>query len=80
MASAEVTSSQLDPGEQPAVETLLNLRDELFVLKKDRSTYIKSQDVLPVYERIVEQVQTLNEIHSEKRDEQNRGSKPASLL
>jgi len=62
----------LDPAEQPILDKLLNIRDHLSVLKSDRSTYIKSDDVVNYYDQVIEQVSALNKIRASKRDEQNR--------
>ncbi|KAJ5909014.1 UPF0662 protein [Penicillium taxi] len=50
----------LDPQEQPIVERLLELRDALLLLKQDKSSYIKSRDVIPIYEQVVNEVEKLN--------------------
>lgn len=63
----------LDPREQPILDTLMKVRDELTTLKQDRSTYVKSSDVLAFYDRVVEQVKILNEIRADKPQEDNRG-------
>ncbi|KAL9084197.1 MAG: hypothetical protein Q9165_008183 [Trypethelium subeluteriae] len=62
----------LDPKEQPILDRILDIRDRLSLLKADKSTYVKSQDVLILYNQINEQVEILNEIRKEKREEQNR--------
>jgi hypothetical protein len=62
----------LDPQEQPILDKLLNIRDHLSILKQDRSSYVKSQDVFKFYDQLIEQVSTLNTIRVNKRDEQNR--------
>ena len=62
----------LDPAEQPILDKLLNIRDHLSILKQDRSTYVKSQDVIKFYDQLIEQVEALNSIRKTKRDEQNR--------
>jgi hypothetical protein len=62
----------LDPQEQPILERILNLRDSLSLLKQDRSTYVKSQDVLLLYNNLIDQVEALNRIRADKRNEQNR--------
>lgn len=62
----------LDPKEQPILDKLLSIRTKLEFLKQDRSTYVKSQDVLPLYEEVIEQVVVLNDIRTTKRLEQNR--------
>ena len=63
----------LDPREQPILENLITIREDLTLLKQDRTTYIKSSDVLDLYDRVVKQVQELNAIRADKPQEQNRG-------
>ncbi|KAL1586773.1 hypothetical protein WHR41_04470 [Cladosporium halotolerans] len=62
----------LDPQEQPVLERILTLRDQLSLLKQDRSTYVKSQDVIALYNKLIDQVEALNRLRADKRDEQNR--------
>ncbi|KAH7125379.1 hypothetical protein B0J11DRAFT_614766 [Dendryphion nanum] len=62
----------LDPKEQPILDKLLAVRTKLEFLKQDRSTYVKSQDILELYEEVIEQVVILNDIRTTKRLEQNR--------
>jgi hypothetical protein len=60
----------LDPREQPILERLLRTRDALLLLKQDKSSYIKSRDVLPLYEEVIGQVEALNAVrkdHSQDR-------------
>jgi len=70
----------LDAKEQPILDRILHIRDQLSILKQDRSTYVKSQDVISLYNQVVEQVGILNQIRATKRDEQNRGSKTTSAI
>lgn len=72
MADTPTIPLPLDPREQPILESLMKVRDELTVLKQDRSTYVKSSDVLAFYDRVVEQVKILNEIRADKPHEDNR--------
>src|ERR1700733_11513690 len=60
--------------EQPVLEKLIQLRQRLQLFNKDRTKYIKSQDVLSVYESLIDQVQKLNNIrqHPVRHDEDNR--------
>lgn len=60
--------------EQPILEKLIQLRQRLQLLNKDRTKYIKSQDVLAIYGSLIEQVQKLNNIRQEPihEDKQNR--------
>ncbi|KAK0776253.1 hypothetical protein LTR75_016315 [Friedmanniomyces endolithicus] len=61
-----------DPKEQPILDRILTIRDHLSILKLDRSTYVKSQDVMTYYNQLIEEVGRLNVIRETKRDEQNR--------
>ncbi|KAJ6092998.1 hypothetical protein N7486_008287 [Penicillium sp. IBT 16267x] len=56
----------LDPREQPILERLLRTRDSLLLLKQDKSSYIKSRDVLPLYEEVVGEVEKLNAARKEQ--------------
>jgi hypothetical protein len=69
----------LDPKEQPILDKLQSIRTELELLKRDRSTYVKSQDVLNLYDQVIEQVMVLNEIRVTKRLEQNKGMSRCQL-
>lgn len=72
-----VRHPQTDPlppaqAEQPILDKLLNIRDHLSILKQDRSTYVKSNDVMKYYDQLIVQVESLNKARVNKRDEQNR--------
>jgi len=56
----------LDPREQPILERLLRTRDALLLLKQDKSSYIKSRDVLPLYEEVIREVENLNTARKDK--------------
>jgi hypothetical protein len=73
MTDSPLPRIPLDPKEQPILESLQSIRTELELLKRDRSTYVKSQDVLKLYDQVMEQVVILNEIRQTKRLEQNKG-------
>ena len=62
----------LDPAEKPILDRILEIRDYLSILKQDRSTYVKSADVVQHYNQLIEQVELLNKIRVNKREEQNR--------
>ncbi|EAW08050.1 uncharacterized protein ACLA_027750 [Aspergillus clavatus NRRL 1] len=55
-----------DPQEQPILERLLRTRDALLLLKQDKSSYIKSRDVLPLYEEVISEVEKLNAVRKEQ--------------
>ncbi|OJJ59370.1 hypothetical protein ASPSYDRAFT_859610 [Aspergillus sydowii CBS 593.65] len=58
----------LDPKEQPILESVLRIRDALYLLKQDKSSYIRSRDVLPLYDQVTAEVEKLNAV----RKDQNR--------
>ncbi|KAI4652308.1 hypothetical protein J4E93_002507 [Alternaria ventricosa] len=72
MTDSPLPRIPLDPKEQPILDKLQSIRTELELLKRDRSTYVKSQDVLKLYDQVIEQVIILNEIRETKRLEQNK--------
>jgi len=72
MADTPTFSLPQDPREQPILESLLQIREELITLKQDRSTYVKSSDVLPLYEKVGDQVKLLTEIRADNPREDNR--------
>lgn len=72
MADTPNLPAPLDPREVPVLESLMRLRDELTLLKQDRSSYIKSSDVMGIYDKVVAQVKILNEIRADKPQEDNR--------
>lgn len=76
MTDSPAVQAPLDPQEQPILDRVLHLRDELSLLKQDKSTYIKSHDVIALYDQVIEQVHSLNVVREQhgKPLEQNRGS------
>ncbi|KAK1040554.1 hypothetical protein LTR33_015796 [Friedmanniomyces endolithicus] len=72
MTDSPAYRSPTDPKEQPILDRILTIRDHLSILKLDRSTYVKSQDVMTYYNQLIEEVEKLNVIRETKRDEQNR--------
>jgi hypothetical protein len=75
MSDSPLAAPPLDPREKTILESILIIRDRLLLLKQDKSSYVKSQDVLPLYEQVIEQVSKLNEIREDghKQLELNRG-------
>lgn len=72
MADTPTLPPPLDPREKPILESLQRIRDELTLLKTDRTTYVKSSDVLPLYDKVVDQVELLNEVRIDKPQETNQ--------
>ena len=65
---------EVPKAEQPVLEKLIQLRQRLVLLNKDRTKYIKSQDVLAIYDQLIEEVEKLNNIRQQPihHDEENR--------
>lgn len=74
MTDSPAFRSPLDPREQPILDSVLSIRDKLSLLKQDRTTYVRSEDVLTLYNNVIQQVEKLNGIRAQKRSEQNRGT------
>jgi hypothetical protein len=73
MADTPSIPLPLNPAEQPILERLQMIRDELMLLKQDRTTYVKTKDVMTLYDKLVDQVQQLSDIRAEKPEVENRG-------
>ncbi|KAI1173144.1 hypothetical protein F4777DRAFT_559095 [Nemania sp. FL0916] len=61
-----------DEGEKEVLEQLVAIRDKLLLRKQDRTTYIRSQDVISLYDETIDQVRRLNEIRNGRSIEENR--------
>lgn len=62
-----------DAREQAVLDSLVVIRDKLLLLKQDRTTYIRSQDIIPLYDETIARVKELNEIRAESGNkEENR--------
>ncbi|KAM0261836.1 hypothetical protein ACHAQJ_002039 [Trichoderma viride] len=62
-----------DAREQAVLDDLVVIRDKLLLLKQDRTTYIRSQDIIPLYDETIARVKELNEIRTETwNKEENR--------
>lgn len=72
MTDSPAFRGPIDPNEQPILDSLLQIRDNLLILKSDKSQYIKSQDVIEQYDKVLEQIANLNDIRKTKPDEENR--------
>ena len=53
-----------DAREKEILERLVTIRDALLLLKQDRTQYIRSQDVMGLYEQTVDEVRKLNDVRS----------------
>lgn len=72
MADSPAVRAPLDPREQPVLDKLLALRTRLELLRTDRSTYVKSEDIVDCYNQVIEQVAVLNGIRKANLREQTR--------
>ncbi|KAK7425194.1 hypothetical protein QQX98_000109 [Neonectria punicea] len=54
-----------DPRERAILDRLVMIRDQLLLLKQDRTNYIRTQDVMPLFEQTMEQVKELNVVRAE---------------
>jgi hypothetical protein len=63
----------LDPQEKPLFENVLHIRNSLELMKQDKSCFMKSNDVQRLYDETLVQVHALNNLRTNKRDEQNQG-------
>ncbi|KAI0024186.1 hypothetical protein F4780DRAFT_649350 [Xylariomycetidae sp. FL0641] len=61
-----------DEREKKILEELILIRDQLLLRKLDRTTYVRTQDVMVLYDQAIEQVKQLNEIRQGKASEENR--------
>jgi len=58
--------------ELPILEAVINIRNRLTALKKDRGEYIKASDVNSLYQAIVKQVTRLNQVRDDHATYNNR--------
>ncbi|KZT65752.1 hypothetical protein DAEQUDRAFT_814051 [Daedalea quercina L-15889] len=58
--------------ELPILEAVINIRNRLTALKKDRGEYIKPSDVNALYQAIIKQVTRLNEVRDDHTTYNNR--------
>ncbi|KAI0134403.1 hypothetical protein BJ170DRAFT_197756 [Xylariales sp. AK1849] len=59
-------------GEQQVLEKLVIIRNALQLRRSDRTTYIRTQDVMILYKQTIEQVRVLNEIRNGQKSEENQ--------
>jgi len=72
MSDSPITHAPVTAQEKPILDRLLLVRDKLLLLKQDKSTYVKSADVLPLYDEIIEIVSSLNKVRDSEHLVQNR--------
>ena len=72
MSDSPITHQPISQAERPILDKLLLTRDKLLLLKQDKSTYVKSQDVIPIYEEVIEHVHHLNDVRGPEHLIQNR--------
>lgn len=72
MSDSPITHAPVSTQEKPILEKLLLVRDKLLLLKQDKSTYVKSSDVLPLYDEVIELVHQINDVRGPDHLLQNR--------
>ncbi|KAH8923267.1 hypothetical protein BT69DRAFT_1242315 [Atractiella rhizophila] len=68
------------PSELPILEALVNLRNRLTALKKDRTEYIRAHDVMAIYGQVIEQVDKLNAVRNPEEGENKPEVSPSSTI
>ncbi|KIM44555.1 hypothetical protein M413DRAFT_442518 [Hebeloma cylindrosporum] len=58
--------------ELPILEALINIRNRLTALKKDRGEFIKAQDVNSLHQAVVKQITKLNDVRDDNTQYNNR--------
>jgi len=61
-----------DERERQILDKLMAIRDSLLLLKRDRTQYIRTQDVMQLYDKLVEQVKQVNEVRKGEHKGENR--------
>lgn len=71
-----------DAREQAVLDSLVVIRDKLLLLKQDRTTYIRSQDIIPLYDETISRVKELDEIRTEtgNKEENRRKLNPLKTM
>ena len=69
-----------DAREREILERLVAIRDQLLLLKQDRTKYIRTQDVMVLYDQTIEQVRQLNEVRSKEQTGENRREQPVACV
>jgi hypothetical protein len=62
-----------DEEEKKILENLVSIRDQLLLRKSDRATYVRTQEVMILYDKTIEQVRQLTEVRKGKKTGENRG-------
>lgn len=65
-------SAPVPQEELPILEALVNIRNRLTALKKDRGEFIKASDVNSLYQAVVKQVTKLNDVRDDNTAYNNR--------
>ncbi|KAK4104534.1 hypothetical protein N658DRAFT_521186 [Parathielavia hyrcaniae] len=61
-----------DDRERQILDKLTLIRDDLLLLKRDRTKYIRTQDVMVLYDKLVDQVKQLNEVRKGEHHSENQ--------
>ncbi|KAH6627163.1 hypothetical protein B0J18DRAFT_409370 [Chaetomium sp. MPI-SDFR-AT-0129] len=61
-----------DERERQILNNLTAIQDSLLLLKRDRTKYIRTQDVVVLHDQLIEQIRQVNEIRKGQQTEENR--------
>lgn len=61
-----------DERERQILDNLTVIQDSLLLLKRDRTKYIRTQDVMVLHDQLIEQIRQVNEIRTGQHTEENR--------
>lgn len=65
-------------GEQEILQNLELVLAQLQIRRADRANYVRSQDVMELYDQTIEQVRKLTELRQGKKVAENRGMRGSS--
>ncbi|RSH89453.1 hypothetical protein EHS25_002002 [Saitozyma podzolica] len=66
-----MASNMVPQEELPVLESLIQIRNRLTALKKDTTKFVRTQDVMSIYNAVVKQVTRLNAIRDEQSQAQS---------
>ena len=61
-----------DAREKEILESLSGIRDQLLLLKQDRTKYVRTQEVMVLYNQTIEQVKKVRDVRQGQDAEENR--------
>ncbi|KAJ2720411.1 hypothetical protein GGI07_004622 [Coemansia sp. Benny D115] len=65
--AAPSTAQTVSSGEQPVLSTLVGIRNRLAALKKDRGNYFRPNEIVGLYNELLEQVKALQAVRAQEQ-------------